>query len=226
MSVVYLVRHGQASFGRSDYDRLSPLGEQQSARLGTALAARGVKPDLVVSGAMNRHLRTAELALDAAGLSARVETDAGFNEFDHDQIVLAHKPAYRHRAVMLSDLARTRQPARAFQEMFEQATQRWVAGDGTYAESFATFCERADAAVRRTAEAVGKGQTALVFTSAGPIAAVVSRLLTGTDDLWLKLNPVAVNTAVTKIVSGRRGLTVVSVNDHSHLEGTDLLSYR
>jgi broad specificity phosphatase PhoE len=226
MSVLYLVRHGQASFGRSDYDRLSPLGEQQSARLGSVLADRGIKPDLVVSGAMRRHRRTAELALEAAGLPGPVEIAAGFNEFDHDQIILAHRPAYKRRAVMLADLARTMQPARAFQEMFEETTRRWVAGDGSYAEPFPEFCTRAEAAVRRTAEAVGKGQTALVFTSAGPIAAVVSRLLTGTDELWLKLNPVAVNTAATKIVSGRRGLTVVSVNDHSHLEGTELLSYR
>jgi broad specificity phosphatase PhoE len=226
MSVLYLVRHGQASFGRSDYDRLSPLGERQSARLGSVLAERGLKPDLMVSGAMNRHRRTAELAMEASGFPGQAEIDAGYNEFDHDQIVLAHRPAYKRRAVMLADLGRTMQPARAFQEMFEEATRRWVTGDGTYAEPFGDFCARAEAAVRGTAQAVGKGETAVVFTSAGPIAAIVSRLLTGTDELWLKLNPVAVNTAVTKIVSGRRGLTVVSINDHSHLEGTDLLSYR
>lgn len=226
MSVVYLVRHGQASFGRSDYDRLSTQGEQQARRLGTVLAERGIKPDLVVSGQMRRHARTAELTLDAAGLRTEAQVDAGYNEFDHDQIVVAHKPAYQRRAVMLADLARTGHPARAFQEMFEDATRRWVAGDGTYPESFESFCGRVSDALRRTSEALSKGQSALVFTSAGPIAAVTSRLLTGTDDLWLKLNPVAVNTAVTKVVSGRRGLTVVSFNDHSHLEGTDLLSYR
>jgi broad specificity phosphatase PhoE len=226
MSVVYLVRHGQASFGRSDYDRLSPLGERQCERLGTAFAAWGIKPDLVVSGDMRRHRRTAELVLAAAGLRTEITVDAGYNEFDHEQIVVAYKPAYKRRAVMLADLARTMQPTRAFQEIFEEATRRWVAGDGSYPEAFADFCTRTGDAVRRTAEAVGKGQTAVVFTSGGPIAAVVSQLLAGSNDLWLALNPVSVNSAVTKVVSGRRGLTAVSVNDHSHLEGTDLLSYR
>jgi broad specificity phosphatase PhoE len=226
MSVLYLVRHGQASFGRSDYDRLSPLGEQQSRRLGTALADRGIKPGLVVSGRMRRHARTAELALEAAGLRTDVTVDAGYNEFDHDQIVIAHKPAYQRRTVMLADLARTGHPARAFQEMFEDATRRWVTGDGTYEETFEVFCARAETAVRRTAASLTKGQSGLVFTSAGPIAAIASRLLAGTDELWLKLNPVSVNTAVTKVVSGRRGLTLVGFNDHSHLEGTDLMSYR
>ena len=50
MSVVLLVRHGQASFGAEDYDRLSALGEEQSRLLGSSLAARGVRPEVVVRG--------------------------------------------------------------------------------------------------------------------------------------------------------------------------------
>ena len=66
----------------------------------------------------------------------------------------------------------------------------------------------------------------MVFTSGGPIAAVVSRLLSGGDALWATLNPVTVNTAITKVVSGRSGLTMVSYNEHGHLDGTELLTYR
>ena len=54
MSVLLLVRHGQASFGAADYDRLSALGERQSRLVGEALAARGVRPDLVVRGSLRR----------------------------------------------------------------------------------------------------------------------------------------------------------------------------
>jgi hypothetical protein len=54
---------------------------------------------------------------------------------------------------------------------------------------------------------------------------VVSRLLSGGDGLWAKLNPVTINTAITKVVSGRGGLTVVSYNEHVHV-GTEMLSYR
>jgi broad specificity phosphatase PhoE len=227
MAAIYLVRHAQASFGRSDYDRLSPQGEQQAERLGRALAERGVKPDLVVAGAMQRHARTAELALAAAGLEIAVEVDEGFNEFDHDQVIVAHKPAYKRRSVLLADLARTGHPTRAFQEMFTAATERWTLSDGEgYAESFAAFCERSHQAVRRTANRLGKGETAVVFTSGGPIAAIVGRLLAGGDGLWLRLNPVTVNTAITKVVSGRSGLTMISFNEHAHLDGTDMLSYR
>jgi broad specificity phosphatase PhoE len=220
MPTIYLIRHAQASFGKSDYDRLSPTGEQQSAVLGKALVARGVTSELVVSGSMRRHAQTAALA----GFTP--EVDKGFDEFDHEEIIIAHKPAYRRRAVMLADLARTGHPGRAFQQMFTAATERWALGGDGYTESFTDFCERSEAAVRRTAERLGKGETAVVFTSGGPIAAVASRLLSGGDTLWSRLNPVTINTAITKIVSGRSGLTVVSYNEHAHLDGTELLSYR
>ncbi|WP_329483101.1 histidine phosphatase family protein [Kribbella sp. NBC_01484] len=226
MAVIYLIRHAQASFGARDYDKLSAQGEQQAAMLGKALADRGARPDVVVSGSMRRHAQTAELALAAAGVDAPVEVDEGFDEFDHDQLIVAHKPAYRVRAVLLADLARTGNPHRAFQEMFTAATQRWIDGGDGYTESFDAFCERSEAAVRRTAGRLGKGETAVVFTSGGPIAAVVSRLLSGGDGLWAKLNPITINTAITKVLSGQRGLTVVSHNEHGHLDGTGMISYR
>ena len=34
MAAIYLVRHGQASFGAADYDQLSARGEQQAQLLG------------------------------------------------------------------------------------------------------------------------------------------------------------------------------------------------
>jgi broad specificity phosphatase PhoE len=42
MGTLYLVRHGQASFGADDYDQLSELGRRQSVRLGEYLARQGL----------------------------------------------------------------------------------------------------------------------------------------------------------------------------------------
>jgi broad specificity phosphatase PhoE len=219
VAVIYLVRHAQASFGARDYDKLSELGERQAVALGNTLRTRGVQPDLVVSGSMHRHAQTAELA------GFEPEVDHGYDEFDHDQVIVAHRPAYKVRALMLADLARTGNPQRAFQKMFTAATDRWIGGADGYTETFQAFCDRSEDAVRRTAERLGKGETALVFTSGGPIAAVVGRLLSGGDGLWAKLNPVTINTAITKVVSGRSGLTVVSYNEHGHLDQQEL-TYR
>ena len=58
MGTLYLVRHGQASFGAADYDRLSALGERQSVRLGAYWRERGVVFNAVLTGTLRRHRQT------------------------------------------------------------------------------------------------------------------------------------------------------------------------
>src|SRR6266700_838738 len=65
MGNIYLIRHGQASFGTHEYDRLSELGMRQSRLLGDALAQRKWRVDHVVTGNMKRHSQTAEACLAA-----------------------------------------------------------------------------------------------------------------------------------------------------------------
>lgn len=220
MSVVLLVRHGQASWGAADYDVLSETGHQQAKRLGAALAARGVRADLVVSGAMRRHRETAHGLLDGAGWTTAVTEDPGWNEFDHRQMLELHP-----RQVGGEELTRVE-----FQRWFEEATLRWTGGEyaDEYDESFAAFGARVDAALARALERLGTSQTAVVCTSGGPVSWVAASLLAGGADLWTQLNPVTVNASVTKVVVGRRGATLVSFNDHSHLEDTEggMVTYR
>jgi broad specificity phosphatase PhoE len=221
VSVVLLVRHGQASWGAADYDVLSATGAEQSRVLGVSLARRGIRPDVVVRGAMRRHRETAEHALLGAGWDVPVEEDLGWNEFDHLQMLELHPPALGEG----EELTRA-----AFQEWFEQATRRWTSGDyaDEYDESFASFCERVGAGLRRTVERLDAKQTAIVVSSGGPVSWVTASLLGGGAALWMQLNPVTVNASVTKVVVGGRGTTLVSFNDHSHLETADpsLVTYR
>jgi broad specificity phosphatase PhoE len=228
MSVIYLVRHGQASFGASDYDKLSAIGVRQS-RL---VAERLPKPDRVVTGSLTRHRDTAAGYLDALGLDLTPEIDPRWDEYDHRDIVVRHKPAYRNRLWMKLNLALSGSPGRAYQEMFDEALLRWVAADAGYNESWAVFSERAGAALADLAGSLESSQTAVVFTSGGPISAITANLLTSGDghgdtgaQVWLNLNRIMINTGITKVVTGRRGTTLVSFNDHSHLDG-ELLTYR
>lgn len=221
MAVVLLVRHGQASFGKRDYDALSDVGHEQSRVLGRALAARGVVPDVVVRGELRRHRETAEGILEGlASAEAAVEVDPGWDEFDFQHVMQVHRPLYRSRTLMLLDVARTPAAERRarFQAMFEEATERWTGGtaDADYHESFPAFSSRVDAALQRAA--VRDERTVLVVSSGGPIGLVASHLLAGDASLWPALNRVAVNTAVTKVVRGRGGLTLSTYNEHSHLE--------
>jgi broad specificity phosphatase PhoE len=219
MGQILLVRHGQASWDGDDYDILSERGHQQGELLGAALAGRGITPDVVVSGGMRRHRETIENLVVGAGLGrVDVEVDAGWDEYDHLSM-LAQVP---------TEFAGEKPTPAEFQAWMEQATERWISGGrpDDYHEPFAAFTARVDAALRRTVEATGGG-TAVVVTSGGPISWVAASLLGSDAALWSRLNVVCVNSGVTKLVTGRRGVTLVSFNEHTHLEGVpDLLTYR
>jgi broad specificity phosphatase PhoE len=217
-----LVRHGQASWDSDDYDVLSETGWEQSRLLGEALAARGFTPAVAVQGGMRRHRETAEAC--QAELSGAPEplVDDGWDEFDH--VAMLEK---------LPSSFADRQPTKAeFQEWFEAATDRWTGGryDDEYAEPFSVFAERVGTALRRTVKSVGSG-TAIVFSSGGPVAWATASLLAEDREtasrLWRKLNPVCVNSGVTRLITGRRGTTMVSFNEHGHLDGVpDVITYR
>jgi broad specificity phosphatase PhoE len=220
VSILLLVRHGQASWASQDYDRLSPLGEQQSRLLGAALSARGVRPDLLVRGSMLRHRQTAAAAVEAAGWDGEVVQDAGWDEFDHVRTVTG--------SIDFPEI-----PGESYDERvsrFDATIDRWASGshDADYHESFPLFRERVGEAFRRTLERLEPKQTAVVFTSGGPVSWVAATLADGGVPAWSRLSKVVVNSSVTKVLDGRRGTSLISFNDHSHLEaaGPDLLSYR
>lgn len=221
MSQILLVRHGQASWGAADYDVLSEVGERQAQVAGAALARRGPAPELVLHGVMKRQRETARILVEAAGWSCPVTEDLAWDEMDHHEVLERQPRTFE-----------AEQPsAREFQEWFERATDRWTSGDhdDDYAESFPAFTERVRAALDGLVHRLGPSGTAVVVTSGGPVARLTSDLIGGDARTHSMLAPVVLNASVTKIVVGRRGTTLVSFNDHSHLEQADhdeLVTYR
>jgi broad specificity phosphatase PhoE len=87
------------------------------------------------------------------------------------------------------------------------------------------FRDRVDGALREALESLGRGETGLVFTSGGVIACACVLVL-GIDPAALPLlNRTSVNGSVTKLIAGGRGVSLVSFNEHAHLE-PDLVSFR
>lgn len=217
MSVLLLVRHGQASWGAADYDVLSDLGHEQSRLVGKHLASLGVTPSRVWSGGLRRHDETVTSAMGAAGWDAEVVTDRGWSEFDHVELVRRY------------DEATTGDPHRPgdVNAFFDAAVARWIAGDddADYTESFSDFAHRVDSALHDALGSLGSGETGVVFTSGGAIARVAAAVWEMGVPQWARVNSVLLNTGVTKLVSGSRGVTLVSVNEHAHLNG-ETLTYR
>src|SRR5579875_2148411 len=103
---ILLVRHGQASFGKSDYDQLSDVGRTQARLLGQFLATRDVKPDRIVSGSLHRQRQTAAGMCVAAGWLTPTDVDDAWNELDHVEIINTFKPAYKNMLVLKADMVR------------------------------------------------------------------------------------------------------------------------
>lgn len=229
MSLIVLVRHGQASWGAKDYDALTPLGIRQAEATGRWLSKRDIRPAVLIAGRMSRQQGTAGAIKAAAGWDNRIETDPGWNEYDHLGIIHAHKPAYRSRAVMRVNLLRTLRPHKAFDVMYETATARWVDGEheSDYVEPYSVFTARVDAALARLVARLAPADTAVVCSSAGAISWILAQALDAGPQTWTRLQRVITNTSVSTIRVGARGLHVMTFNEHRHLEvESGLLTYR
>lgn len=231
MGQILLVRHGQASFGSSNYDQLSAHGQAQASMLGQWFAQRGQHFDHVVTGDMVRHRQTAQACIAQLGATAPVtenwQVDAGFNEYDHDNVLHQHWPQFAEPGEVRRFLAEN--DNRAFQQIFQDAMARWMNGqhDGEYREAWPDFRLRCVAALKRLVERVGASQTSVVFTSGGTIATLCQHVLHMPDPQMHALNWTLVNSAVTKLYyrsPTRRteppsvALSLGYLNNYAHLE--------
>ena len=230
MGVVYLVRHGQASFGAADYDQLSETGVAQSRVLGEMLRARLPRVDAVVTGTLARHRQTADACLAALKVENSPKRLAAFDEFDLDELIVRHAPRYADRTLLMQDIASAAEPRRAFQELFTEAVARWVSGrhDDEYAEPWPRFRDRCIQGLDALIRELGGSKTALVFTSGGPITAICQDLLRIPDEHAFRLNTALANCGVTKVVYSERTRFLSTLNEHGHFEGAQraLLTYR
>ena len=217
MPVVLLVRHGQASFGTADYDNLSELGREQSTAVGVELARRALRDPVAVTGTLRRQQDTAALALTAAGLDVQPTVDGRWDEYQHLTLVKRYIPP---------DQAEYDGSSRGLQPLLDRALAAWV--DHGDEGGWPAFSGGAAAALHDLSSTLRSGQDAVVFTSGGIIAAICARLLGAGAPAVVALNRVTANGAITKITVGRGGTSLVSFNDHAHLEGDArrLLTYR
>ena len=219
MSVLLLLRHGQASLGTTNYDQLSDIGHRQARLTGSRLAHADLIIDRTVCGAMMRQQDTALIAMREIGLTeSNLRIDERLDEYDHVGVMA------EHTADVSFATATTPERARTVQSALDEAIARWMAADSGYPETHDGFIDRVLAAVDGL---TGKSGTTLVVTSGGVIAAVCAHLLRLRVDKWPGLARVVVNASLTKVISGPTGTRLLTFNDHAHLEhDRALITYR
>jgi broad specificity phosphatase PhoE len=240
MGTIYLIRHGQASFDADDYDQLSALGEEQSRLLGGWMRDTAQANSQVVLGSAKRHWQTAVQCMNSYRHEENILppaewlVDKGFDEFDHEEVLLKHCMEFHDFATLKKFVAAQDHPRRSFQALFSAALNRWTSGEfDDYTESWQQFQERCVGAMKRVlAENIdanmGKQDT-WIFTSGGTISAIVKDMLAIPDARIFELNSSLINTGVTKILCRSERISLTYLNSPAHLEvhkRPELISYR
>ncbi len=233
---IYLIRHGQASFGADDYDVLSPIGIRQAEVLGAHLAQLGTRLDRCVSGDLRRQQHTANSALQqlhAAGSSApTLEIDAAFNEFNADAVIRALLPDMLGEEPEALHILRNAASHRAeFQRLFAKLIGRWISGDYDTPglQSWHDFVTHVQGGLNRLLEQADSKQTIAVFTSGGTITALLHLITAIPPAQAFELNWQIVNTSLSCLKFRGSQVSLASFNSHVHLQllkAPELITYR
>ena len=216
MGTLYLVRHGQASFGADDYDQLSELGHRQSVRLGEYFAHQGVVFDSLIAGTLRRHKQTLAGILEGMNRAGEHLSWEGLNEYDSEAVIGAIHPhklekptspeMYRHHFRLLRD-----------------GLAQWMAGvvSPRGMPSYADFVAGVSGALDHV-RANHYGQKVLVVTSGGPISTAVGHVLGTSAETTIELNLRIRNTSVTEFVFTPKRHMLLTFNALPHLDAPDL----
>lgn len=221
MGTLFLVRHGQASFGAADYDQLSPLGAEQCRRLGAYWKARGQRFDAVLRGSLKRHAQSyAGIAEGLGGLPEPLIWP-GLNEYDSEAVVKAiHPGPIAH--------PKTPEEVRNHFRLLRTGLLAWMRAQSAPAgmPSFAEFSAGVAGALDHVRAHHAGGQV-LIVSSGGPISTAVSQVLATPLESAIELNLRIRNSAVTEFVFTTRKHSLLTFNTLPHLDGAEpsLLSY-
>ncbi|MBM3727527.1 MAG: histidine phosphatase family protein [Acidobacteria bacterium] len=225
MSILHLVRHGQANPFGEDRDRLSVPGRRQAVLLGEYWRARGVAPHAVHCGTLRRQRETAEL-LGFAPPAA----DPAFNEYDTEGLLAeaprlaSADPVFREQWDAFNHRRGDPDANRFFQKMFETLMKRFVQGmPGP--EPWAEFRARVETGLRNLMAQAPAGSVLVVATSGGPVGVAVQTVLGAPAEAAVALHWRVRNASVTSFVFSGGRVSLDQFNATPHLE-EELVTYR
>jgi len=235
VSSIYLIRHGQASFGSANYDELSPLGRRQAELTGDYFARTGLRFDAAYSGELQRQRDTAELALKAQAAPVPVTVDKRLDEVRNDEhiehllpIVARQRPEIQK--LVDGGLGNSKQ----YQKIIEAVFNYWVSPecDVPGIQTWEEYSGGVRELLRDIMRAQGSGSTVALFTSGGTIATIVAAVLGLPGSVAYAFYEPVFNCSVTQLLYGGGRVSLSYFNDCSFLRlmgaGLDeeLVTYR
>lgn len=221
-----MVRHGQASFGKANYDELSERGHMQAYQLGLWLADHQHVFSHVRIGGMHRHGQTLEgiaKAYRERGLALPShEVDDDLNEFDHGSVFTAYMQQNAGHAIVK---AAATGETRATGAMVHAALLAWVDDRlGDLPETWGSFGIRARLAAERLHDI--ESDETLVISSGGLISRIAQAALDIPDHRAVDLNISLRNSALSEFHARDRQWRLGIWNALPHLHNAkDMWTY-
>jgi broad specificity phosphatase PhoE len=202
VGTLYLIRHGQASYGEADYDRLSTRGQEQARAVGRWLANR--KLDALYTGPLRRQVQTGELASEAAAetgvtlpTATRLAELAEYPAFEMLQHLVPRLVAEDPKFEALKTAPTPRLLDQAFHTILAKwASDEWYV-DGV--ERVSAFVARVRDGLTRVLASSSSGARIACVTSAGPIGVAVGLTFGIPDARMVRTSIVIRNASVTEL---------------------------
>lgn len=201
MGTLYLIRHGQASYGEADYDRLSPRGIEQARAVGHWAAQ--AKLDALYAGPLRRQQQTAQYAAEAAaeagGLPA-LQTLAELAEYPAFEMLQHLVPRLIAEDAKFAQLTSEPTP-RLLDQAFQVILSKWSRDEWTVegVERITTFVDRIRTGLDRVLRAAGPGARLACVTSAGPIGVAVGLVFGIAAERMVRTSIVIRNASITEL---------------------------
>lgn len=231
MSTLYLIRHGQGSFGTDNYDQLSQLGRQQVELLGQFFAESGEKIDRVYSGSLQRQRETAQIVAGALGLAEPLVINDAFNEYDGDVILRCFAASLTPKELDDAGWPALKNDRKRFQLFLERAARAWVDAriEAEDMLPWHGFHGRIKTALQHIMQTEGRSKTLILSTSGGVIGTTVAHVLGLSNHMGVELNWAVHNASITRLIYSADKVSLSMFNALPHLEREgrrQLITYR
>ena len=221
MATIYLIRHGQASFGSDDYDQLSQLGIRQAEVAGEYFRESGIFFDAAYSGDLKRQIDTSQLVLASQPAAFSTNIDSRFNEIRNDeQLEYLLPEIVKARPDIASLVDRGLVSSKDYQKAIDAVFNFWVSDECKHPEiqSWHDYSTGVRDALSDVVKNQGSGKTIAVFTSGGTIATIVAQVLGLSGKQTYPFYEPMFNCAVTQLFYNQERISLSYFNDRSFLQ--------
>ena len=221
MATIYLIRHGQASFGSDDYDQLSQLGIRQAEVTGEYFKESGIFFDAAYSGDLKRQIDTSQLVLASQPAAFSTNIDSRFNEIRNDeQLEYLLPEIVKARPDIASLVDRGLVSSKDYQKAIDAVFNFWVSDECKHPEiqSWHDYSAGVRDALSDVVKNQGSGKTIAVFTSGGTIATIVGQVLGLSGKQTYPFYEPMFNCAVTQLFYNQERISLSYFNDRSFLQ--------